>query len=170
MCIRFRLRATAGAPGTPAVATALAKPAAPDGADSSPLLGVQPAAAEEAVVSVACGPLGAYLSLLGVRRLDFFSLDVEGAELEAEAREEEGREVVRVEAVVDHAGGVARRGPGRDERGAEPPQHLGVPALGELTDGGASRNALGADRALYFSYHVDGAAPPPRRRRRGWGS
>ena len=31
--------------------------------------------------SVPCGPLGAWLRVLGVRRLDFFSLDVQGAEL-----------------------------------------------------------------------------------------
>ena len=30
---------------------------------------------------VPCGPLGAWLGLLGVTRLDFFSLDAEGAEL-----------------------------------------------------------------------------------------
>ena len=33
-------------------------------------------------ISVSCGPLGDYLSLLGVTRLDYFSLDVEGSELE----------------------------------------------------------------------------------------
>ena len=33
-------------------------------------------------ISVTCGPLGDYLSLLGVTRLDYFSLDVEGSEPE----------------------------------------------------------------------------------------
>ena len=33
-------------------------------------------------IRVSCGPLGDYLSLLGVTRLDYFSLDVEGSELE----------------------------------------------------------------------------------------
>ena len=33
-------------------------------------------------VSVTCGPLGDYLALLDVRSIDFFSLDVEGAELQ----------------------------------------------------------------------------------------
>jgi len=33
-------------------------------------------------INVTCGPLGDYLSLLGVTRLDFFSLDVEGSEPE----------------------------------------------------------------------------------------
>ena len=35
------------------------------------------------LVSVQCGPLGDYLAMLNVRRIDFFSLDVEGAELVA---------------------------------------------------------------------------------------
>ena len=35
------------------------------------------------MVSVQCGPLGDYLAMLSVHRLDFFSLDVEGAELVA---------------------------------------------------------------------------------------
>jgi hypothetical protein len=33
-------------------------------------------------ISVTCGPLGDYLTLLGVTRLDYFSLDVEGSEPE----------------------------------------------------------------------------------------
>ena len=37
---------------------------------------------EKPPISVSCGPLGDYLSLLGVTRLDYFSLDVEGSELE----------------------------------------------------------------------------------------
>ena len=37
---------------------------------------------EKSPISVSCGPLGDYLSLLGVTRLDYFSLDVEGSELE----------------------------------------------------------------------------------------
>jgi len=35
----------------------------------------------KAQVAVPCGPLGDWLKLLGVRHIDFFSLDVEGAEL-----------------------------------------------------------------------------------------
>lgn len=37
---------------------------------------------EAPAIDVRCGPLGDYLELLGVHRLDFFSLDVEGSELE----------------------------------------------------------------------------------------
>ena len=37
--------------------------------------------AVEVATRVACGPLGDYLHLLNVRRIDFFSLDVEGSEL-----------------------------------------------------------------------------------------
>jgi FkbM family methyltransferase len=36
---------------------------------------------EKRTVTVPCGPLSKYLAILGVRHIDFFSLDVEGAEL-----------------------------------------------------------------------------------------
>jgi hypothetical protein len=33
------------------------------------------------MVQVSCGPRGKYLPLLGIKRIDLFSLDVEGAEM-----------------------------------------------------------------------------------------
>lgn len=59
---------------------------------------------------IACGPLGAYLSLLGIEHIDFWSLDVEGAELEALRGVDLDRVTVDViaiefenDAVKDHA-------------------------------------------------------------------
>jgi FkbM family methyltransferase len=43
-------------------------------------VGILPVKDQRPPISVSCGPLGDYLSLLGVTRLDYFSLDVEGSE------------------------------------------------------------------------------------------
>lgn len=82
--------------------------------------------------AVHCGPLAAYLALLGVGHIDFWSLDVEGAELQVLRGFDLGRVTVDVIAVEADGGNLAQEAAVREhlqERGyellrpAEPARH-----------------------------------------------